>query len=251
MSEPSLRVTAVDALAAGLTRVWFEADPLSLRVRAGQFLMLRCGDGFDPFLRRRFFYSRLRLTAAGVLEASLLATPVEDAAAWLAGRRPGDVLDAIGPFGSGFSPARGARHLLLAGEGALIAPLLLAADDAVARGINVTLVQGGAPAYPAALLPPEVEAAPPDATAADAIGQVLTLLPWADHALFSFEESLLRGAAGELRRIGVRKPVHVVRWDTLPCGTGLCGACAVALRRGAQRRCCSDGPVFTLRDLYY
>ena len=82
--------------------------------------------------------------------------------AWLARREPGDTVFAWGPLGRGYSlPRQGSgQALLLVGGGIGIAPLLWLADEAVAKGSSVVLIDGARDArgvFPAELVPSEVE----------------------------------------------------------------------------------------------
>ncbi|MYI82671.1 MAG: hypothetical protein F4056_04955 [Chloroflexi bacterium] len=48
----------------------------------------------------------------------------------------------------------------------------------------------------------------------------------------------------------MRKPVQALLEETMACGMGICYGCAIFPKRGGVRLCCTDGPMFDLRDLY-
>ncbi|HZQ35443.1 MAG TPA: hypothetical protein VFD32_05885 [Dehalococcoidia bacterium] len=241
------RVVAAEELLLPYVRLTLDAPELSERPRPGQFLMAQCGDGLDPFLPRPFF-------AAGARDGGrfdLLVAAAGKGSDWLAQRRAGDTLQAVGWCGRGVAPAPGTRHLLLGAAAVEIAALLLLVEQAIARGLSVTLVTapaGGLPPYPPGLLPPEVEvevAADPGPALAAAL---VERIGWADEAFVCGDEALLRALSAGRLRLQSRTPVWAQRWQRLPCGTGLCMACPVETRRGT-RLLCSDGPWFALRDL--
>ena len=65
-----------------------------------------------------------------------------------------------GPLGRGFSVRPAAQNLLLVAGGMGVAPLVWLAEEAVAKGKNVTFVIGARDAAllpPSSLLPPQVE----------------------------------------------------------------------------------------------
>ncbi|MBC8162341.1 MAG: hypothetical protein H7Z42_14120, partial [Roseiflexaceae bacterium] len=126
------------------------APELARQVRPGQYLLVRCaGPGsYDPLLRRPLFVAAAEETVGQI---GLLFAPAERGLAWLARARPGELIDALGLYGSPFELVRTTRTLLLLGQGPGLPALLLLAAQATQRGCTVTLL-AGAPA--AALLPP-------------------------------------------------------------------------------------------------
>ena len=216
--------------------------------RPGQFLHVRCAPpgGVDPLLRRPFWVMRadgdalwLRYRVAG------------PGTRHLARLRAGDALDALGPLGRPFQLPAAARHLLLVGRGVDVAPLVMLADAALARELEVALVAGfesGEQPLPAALVAAAAEyrVATDDGSlghhgaAADLAAE---LLPWAD-AVF------VGGSVDGLTRLlqGTSKPVQVALGGWGGCATGVCLECVVHTRQG-NKRACRDGPVFEWSEL--
>lgn len=249
MTPEIVRISEVERdLPRGPVTVWFESPLSLLRTRPGQFLMLRLSDALDPFLARPYFFARQRLNAAGALEHGLLVAPRGATGEHLAAVLPGQSLTVLGPLGRAVALPRGVRNLLLCGDVAYAAPLLLLAQDGVARGLSVTMLLADEAALPAALLPAEVEL---QRVTVDRLAEALiALLPWCDAALLSLDAERLPRLGGALRAAGNRRLVTAFVWQPLPCGTGLCGACTVELRRGGRRLLCLDGPATPLADLY-
>src|SRR5204863_3948222 len=95
----------------------------------------------DPLLPRPMSYYRVRDGINGP-EWAILYDVVGRGTAWLAARKPGDVVYAWGPLGNGYTIGRTSRNLLLVAGGIGVAPLVWFADEAVAKGLTVTMVIG-------------------------------------------------------------------------------------------------------------
>lgn len=243
-------------IAARLTLLWLSAPEVSRGARPGQFLMLRVGDGFDPFLSRPFWIHRLRDGADGE-ELALLVEAVGRVTALLCRAEPSWPLRLLGPLGRAVPLRPGVRNLLLVADGAGIAPLVWLADEETARGRSVVLLMGGRDVghlYPLDLLQPEVElAVATEDGSSGRRGSVTELVPdyaaWADQIVACGPTDLYRALAGVLRRVLWRRPCQVLLQTPMACGTGLCGDCAVATRRHGTALACRDGPAFDLHDL--
>ncbi|MEK7281188.1 MAG: dihydroorotate dehydrogenase electron transfer subunit, partial [Chloroflexota bacterium] len=82
----------------------------------GQFYMVRCDDSGQRLLRRP-----LALHCQQPRPAFLFKVTGEGTA-WLAQKRPGEVLDILGPLGRGFSLSPASHRVLLLAGGLVIAP---------------------------------------------------------------------------------------------------------------------------------
>src|SRR5207244_1059949 len=80
------------------------------QARAGQFVHVRPGTSFEPLLRRPYSFNRIRRQEG---EIELIVRPLGPGGEWIASRRPGDLLDLLGPLGTAFVIHRSARNLLL------------------------------------------------------------------------------------------------------------------------------------------
>ncbi len=250
---------------------WFRAPALGNGAVPGQFLMLRCTDDAvyadgvagradDPLLPRPMSYYRLRSGAHGP-EWAILYDVVGRGTAWLSRRRPGDEVFAWGPLGNGYKIGRTSRNLLLVAGGIGVAPLVWLADEAVAKGLSVTMVLGARTAealFPAKLLPQEVEVVlTTDDGTAGRQGVVTApfaeLLEWCDQAFACGPTPMFRSLADAARQSGSRRSVQALLEERMGCGTGICYGCAVEVRvRGGQamKLVCKDGPRFEIRDVY-
>jgi dihydroorotate dehydrogenase electron transfer subunit len=104
-----------------------EAPRIASLARPGQFIEVRVCDGLEPFLRRPFGIHSVK---SGKVE--ILYEVVGKGTEFLSQRRPGEILDVIGPLGNGFDYGRlggweaGTPILVAGGMG--VAPLTFLAE---------------------------------------------------------------------------------------------------------------------------
>lgn len=181
----------------------------------------------------------------------------------LATLQPGDLLDALGPLGSGFSLPDGTRHLLLLARGVGLATLSPLAAYAVARGARVTAVLS---ARSNALVMSAERLRDAGATVhivTDEAGNSDTVQLEAQlralHAEQSFDFLSTCGSNRLLvllQRLGSEWAVagQTAIEQHMGCGIGSCHACVRPFRERAGsdrltfRRVCWDGPVFDLQE---
>lgn len=239
--------------------VWVHSPELGRSASPGQFIFVRCGQGWDPLLRRAI--SVYRISPDGV---SFLVRAGGKGAGIIARARPGDDLDVLGPVGRPFSVDAARRRLLMVGHGYRVGVFAVLADRVIRRGFEVVVLAGGetaADVFPSSALPPEVEyqAATADGSSGHA-GQVADLargyLAWADAVYASGPETMLRAVTDLLAPVGPAgvvaspKPVQVAMERPMPCAMGVCLGCVVKTRRGYQRAC-REGPVFEAGEIVW
>lgn len=115
------RIICRDSLAPLIVRLRLESPKISATAQAGQFVMLKVREAFDPLLRRPFSFHRIdpdkgeieimfKVTGRGTLALSRLA--------------PGDSVSLIGPLGNGFQlPLDRTTPIAFIAGGIGIAPL--------------------------------------------------------------------------------------------------------------------------------
>jgi dihydroorotate dehydrogenase electron transfer subunit len=272
MNTAFARVVENERLYGDTFVTWFAAPEVVRGAVPGQFVMLRCVEPAlrgeapptaaalpeDPLLPRPISVHRLRQGPDGP-EWSILYNVVGRGTAWLASRRPGDLVFCWGPLGHGFTVRRASQQLLLVAGGIGVAPLVWLADEAVAQGKSVTLVIGGRTAgqlFPASLLLPEVEVVV--TTEDGSLGRhglateaFVEHLEWCDQVFACGPHAMFQAMAEAMRRCRppqADRPVQVLLEEGMGCGTGVCYGCAIETRRG-MRLVCKDGPRFELRDV--
>jgi dihydroorotate dehydrogenase electron transfer subunit len=250
MKQVTACVTYSTQMMPGVFLIWVEAPEIAAGSRPGQFVTIRCGEGFVPLLRRPLSIHRI----AGDKLALLFAV-VGKGTEWLSKCRAGDFLDLLGPLGNGFQIRKGSEKLLLVAGGIGVAPLIALADEAIANGLSVKLLAGAASAYqlyPQAIGSADVIRVTEDGSVGEK-GMVTDLLPslapWADQIFACGPIPMYRAMAQMHAYLG-SKSVQVVLEQVMGCGVGACLGCAVATGRGTKM-VCSDGPVFELREILW
>jgi dihydroorotate dehydrogenase electron transfer subunit len=236
--------------------IWFSASAVGRTAQPGQFLMIRCGEGWDPLLPRPMSFHRFR-QAGDERQFAILFDLRGRGTDWLWRRQPGDVVSLFGPLGRGYAVKRQSQNLLLVAGGIGIAALVALADEAIAEGRAVTLLQGAKIAgklFPLGSLPAEVEvvSATEDGSAGHhgLVTEILPqYLPWADQVFACGPNAMYEAMAGIMRQEASRKSVQVLLEEHMACGMGVCYCCGVFTRRGV-RLVCTDGPRFELRDVF-
>lgn len=228
-----------------------------LRLLPGQFFNITCRSptSLDPLLRRPYSVFRVDKDASTL---TFLVRPFGRGSAWLADRKPGEVIDLLGPLGNSYTINDRAQRLLMLAGGVGVAPLVMLSDVAIARGLDVVFVMGAA--NEAGLLAPaelasgvEFLAATDDGSrghrglATDIVADYVT---WADQILACGPEPMYRTLRDVVnpRRVNRKPPVQVSVERGMACGLGACLGCVVETRRGMIASCV-QGPVFDLDDL--
>jgi len=214
--------------------------------------MVRCGEGPEYQLPRPFSIHQVNSDSI-----DLLFNVWEDGKGtqWIAQRQTGDTLKLMGPLGNGFTIHPDSKNLLLAAGGIGIAPLRFLADEAVNRGLSVTLLCGTPTKhrYPPERLPKEIElvTVTEDGTAGKR-GLVTDLLPdftgGADQ-VFACGPLPMYKTMSEMPELK-DKPVQVSLEMRMGCGLGICYACTVKTRNGI-RQACKHGPIFNLEEVLW
>lgn len=231
--------------------------------KAGQFIMLRFARQTQPLLRRPFSIHNL-IIAGGVTEGlEVLYKVVGEGTAMLAQQKPGEIIDILGPLGSGFLIPRQARRIYFVAGGIGIAPLvflvsqlnrrdmdlsacrafiggrnqgdLLCQNDFIQRGVAVQTTTDDGSAGDQCLVTHPLE---------DAVEQ---LKP--DIIVACGPMDMLACIIGITEKFEV--PCQVSIETLMACGMGACLGCAVEGRNQPDRylHTCLDGPVFDASEL--
>jgi dihydroorotate dehydrogenase electron transfer subunit len=227
--------------------------------RPGQFVHARVTDDYAPLLRRPF--SLLDVTDSRLL---LLLKVVGRGTRVLSEKRPGTVLDLLGPLGSAFPEPEGdGGRIVLVGGGVGLAPLYFLAAERERRGL-----EGGVDLYFGA------------GTERDLLPELLERLSWNRHlatldgsrgfrgnCVELLEANLDSAASGpaasavygcgprgmlgalvsSLSRNG--RPLYVSMEENMGCGMGACRGCSLPTPAGTYLTTCTHGPVFRAEEL--
>lgn len=241
----------------GVYLLWAQAPEIATFAQPGQFVMVRCSEGYDPLLRRPLSIHRVApLPSASQL--ALLFAVAGRGTRWLAQRKEGDMIDLLGPLGQGFVLGPESRDLLLVAGGIGIAPLVALAERGMAEGSQVTLLLAAltqAQLYPADLLPREIRIllATEDGSAGrrGVVTDFLAeLVNGADQIFACGPISMYNAMASQGSQILKGKSVQISMEARMGCGMGYCYGCALETKRGL-RLVCKDGPIFDLDDIVW
>jgi dihydroorotate dehydrogenase electron transfer subunit len=229
------------------------APQIAAAARPGQFVHLLAGADRATPLRRPFSIHRVEPPGGSV---EVVFDVVGAGTRVLAGLRPNDVVDALGPLGRAFDPPEAPAGCVLVGGGYGTAPLFFLAAELRARGCRVDLVIGAASA--GRLL---------DAVAAERLGHSQTVttddgsagrrglvtdpLPellaatGAERVYACGPMPMLAAVSRVAAAAGVACQVAVE--EQMACGTGICFSCVLPVGPGTptrMARSCLEGPVF-------
>jgi dihydroorotate dehydrogenase electron transfer subunit len=187
---------------------------------------------------------------------ALLFEVVGRGTSWLSQRAPGDLVDLMGPLGSGFLVKPAARNLLLVAGGIGIAPLAFLAEEATGLGRTVTLLLGARKASQLCLgsqLPNGILIVKATEDGSEGRKGLVTDLvgEFAGQAdqVFACGPVPMYKAMADLGCLKGRA-VQVSLELTMACGVGACYGCTVKTRMG-PKQVCQDGPVFDLADIVW
>jgi len=240
----------------------------SLEALPGQFVMVSVlpspagtppgmtATGCDPLLRRPLSVHDCR---PGALD--LLYRVAGRGTALLAGKKPGESVDVLGPLGRAF-PLAGGRQAILVAGGIGVAPLYYLARRLLEVGCEVLVLLGAreqAGLYrkqALARLGAEVLTATDDGSAGFH-GPVTGLLRQAlcrnQGAVYACGPApMLRAAAALCLEAG--RECHVSLEARMACGVGACLGCVVPVRQHALAvhvRTCVEGPVFRAEEVFF
>ncbi len=242
------RIDSVQEVRTNIFVLRFAAPSIAGQVQPGQFLNLRVDPDGDPLLRRPFSVYRVD---GGALE--ILFHVVGRGTAALAARRPGEMLDVLGPLGIPFGLADGGYETaILVGGGLGVAPL--PAATAVLRRLGRPLITVLGARTADQLVDDHLEnvhLATDDGTrglrgtAVDLLLRIMDAERPVKPRLFACGPNPMLRALAEVAKAR-RIPCEVSLEGPMACGFGICQGCPVELTGGekAYALMCTDGPVF-------
>jgi dihydroorotate dehydrogenase electron transfer subunit len=235
------------------------APRIAEAARPGQFVHVLAGDDRSFPLRRPFSIHRVERPGAALGTVEIVFDVVGAGTRALAGLRPHDVVDVLGPLGRPFSPPEAPEGCVLVGGGYGTAPLFFLAGELRAGRCRVDFAIGAATA--SRLL---------DAMEAKRLGHSLTVTTDDGSAgrrglvTDPLPDLLARTGAGRVYACGPMPmlaavsrvaaaagvPCQVAVEEQMACGTGICFSCVVPVRpegspaESRMARSCLEGPVF-------
>lgn len=240
-------------------RLCFAAEPIRRKVRPGQFVHIRAGEGLEPFLRRPFSVSRLPAGGHGAKKhVEILYEAVGPGTRILASKKKGDVLDVLGPLGTPFRmPPQGIKQVVMIAGGIGAAPFFMLSDALKGKGYNLILLYGGRSRGHVFNMREFKRQGCKVYTATDdgsvgVRGRVSVLfdkIKTAPAATFLYAcgpRPMIASVQVFARRHNIGGQVSCE--ETMACGLGACLGCSVLTASGYKTVCC-DGPVFDIDEV--
>jgi len=239
-----------------------QAPAVAAVAQPGQFLHVRCAEGWDPLLRRPL---SLHDADPSTGRLTLLIAEVGRGTHLLRRLPVGAEVEVLGPLGRPWRVLPQARTSLLVGGGVGLPPLhFLAKRWLLPRGGRTIVVIGarsreevlceeelracGAEVYPAT----EDGSHGFHGTAVDLLAEVLPR-ETVDQLFTCGPEPMMRGVAALAASQGI--PCQVSLEERMACGLGACLSCVVPVRvAGSEaveyQRVCTEGPVFEAQEVF-
>jgi dihydroorotate dehydrogenase electron transfer subunit len=234
------------------------APEIAAAFRPGHFVAVAVGGENTAMLLRRAFAISAATpsdTFAGTVQ--FVVADHGPGTHWLVQRKPGELLDVVGPLGTPFPVPSGPAPAVLVGGGYGTAPLLPLAQALLANGSPVEFVLGAATAgrlfgeLAAKRLVGRVAVTTDDGSAGEK-GLVTDVLPEAIERV-SAEIVYACGPMPMLQAVGAIAQQRAIRAqvaveEAMACGIGVCMTCVLPVRGADGRsrfvRSCVEGPVF-------
>ena len=227
--------------------------------RPGNFFMISVESGLDPLLKRPFsvHHSTDR-------EFQILYRVVGKGTTILSKKKPGDVLDVIGPLGNTFPVNNKRKNILVAG-GLGIAPIFGLADSIVnSPAPEQPILFYGARTAKEVLCKKELRAigirpviATDDGTAGRKGNIVKALNKFIKSGSLNADEYTIYacGPKAMLKSLSEFAVKHGIRGyaaleQNMACGVGTCLGCVVHTNSGLKR-VCKEGPVFPMEEIVW
>lgn len=219
------------------------------QARPGQFLHVRCG---ERQLRRP-----ISIHDAGEGKLTMIYEVKGEGTQWLSERKPGDVLDILGPLGNGFPEIKG--PVLVVGGGVGVPPMYLAAKTSG----QADAVLGFRSKDKAMLLEQfeevcgDIKLMSDDGSlgekgfVAQGVKDMLEKNRY-EAVLACGPKIMLKTTYEAAKAAGV--PCYVSMEERMGCGIGACLVCAVKLQKDGEPymgHVCKDGPVFSGEEVVW
>ncbi len=249
-----LPVISNQSIGCGHYMLTVSTRTITPNIKPGQFVEIRIKGADGVMLRRPI---SIHDFSAENNSLSLLIHKVGKGTEALSGVKVGDMLDVILPLGNGFDLESAGDRPLLVGGGVGVAPLYLLAKALKNRGAEPTILLGAKTINDVLCLEKFREVAPVIIATEDGSegtkGFVTDCECFKSEELRRFTSVLQCGPTPMMKAVAAKsKAAGVLCYASLEnmmaCGFGVCLCCVTDTLDG-NRRVCSDGPVFNVKEL--
>jgi len=254
MISERAQITLNRQIGRDIWQLRLQAPQIAAAACAGQFVMLQCGTGLDPFLKRPLGINQI-CAPHGVI--TCVYRVVGRGTGLLSDLAVGSEITVLGPCGQPWPQPKEAKAVIIGG-GMGIAPLLPLAEDLAARG-NTEIYLGANTSDELFALVDfakcgSLRVATLDGTAG-VKGFVTDLLP----ADLSGMEIFSCGPMPMMKAVAaLAAQQNITCWLSLEehmgCGIGTCMGCVRPIKENDQifyKRVCREGPVFNALEVVF
>jgi dihydroorotate dehydrogenase electron transfer subunit len=240
------------------------APDIGAKIKPGQFVNVRCGEGRANILRRPFSVYRVHKRGGWASTIELVFDVRGPGSDYLSHLRGHAIVDLLGPLGRGFQLPKRRAHCLLVGGGIGATPLFFLADELRNEGHRVDVILGAREA--GLLLNPievrrlaSVSVTTTEDGSAGEEGRVTDVLVdtierCSTEIIYTCGPHPMLAAVSRIAA-EQKVPVQVAVEELMGCGYGVCMTCVMPLRRKIRKdedpseaivyaRSCTEGPVF-------
>lgn len=238
----------------GFARLDVSVPPMAAEAQPGQFVMLKCWQGVEPFLMRPFSINSAD-REKGTL--SFLYKIVGKGTEILSAVQTGAEIELIGPLGNGFPIFEDSRRIAVIGRGVGAAPMRFLAEEAVRRGIETRVYLSAG--KPEQLFDAELYRALGCEVKVTTDPNVnVTSFFAEDCGNMAFQAAYICGSKRLTRDVAMLSKEHgfkayVSLEEHMACGFGQCKGCVVSVRdkdgNDVYVTVCKNGPVFPVERL--
>ncbi|HTY36601.1 MAG TPA: dihydroorotate dehydrogenase electron transfer subunit [Bacteroidota bacterium] len=250
--ESAVEVVQREEAAANIFRLRLRCEALAHRSAPGQFVNIRCGEGCLPLLRRPFSISR---RAGDSIE--LMFNVIGHGTKMLSSKRPGDMLDVLGPLGTPFRTTGPFRKAILVGGGLGVAPFPFLTEVLANEHKEIlTLIGARTKQQVTDQYLVNVRVATDDGTlgvkgtVVDLLAAELKLNGKQGLKVFGCGPTPMLKALSALAEAEGFDCELSLEGD-MACGMGICQGCPVERTDGSKKYAlvCTDGPTFNSKDV--
>lgn len=233
-------------------RMDFSAPEMVKQTLPGQFIHVRIPDNAQPFLRRPLSVCNIDKKTGTM---SVIYRIVGDGTRRLSLLKKGDIVDCMGPLGTGFK--LDAKKPLLIGGGMGIAPLVYLAEALAPNPVEIIL--GGRNKQELFWTDffskscKQIHITTDDGSlgtkgfATDALPKILESGNF-DAIYTCGPEPMMRGVAKIAKQHNISCQVSLEAH--MACGVGACLSCTCETSGGKRAKICTDGPVFEASEVF-